>query len=151
MRVVVLCLAPLALLGCGSGSADTTPWIGSWNASVAQTETCSASSGSHTDGLNGPIIIAAGSASGTIVTEPSNGCDLTWTVSGTSATLTSTVTCPTVPATVSGTWTATFTSGLLTLNGANIGVSDSGMAVFTPTGEPAQQCEFNQSGAFTLN
>ncbi len=149
MRALVFCLAPLALLGCGSSSANTAPWIGSWNASVAQTETCSGSNGSHTDGLNGPITIAAGTADGTIVTQPANGCDLTWTVSGSSATLTGTVTCPTVPATVSGTWTATFTSGLLTLNGSSIGVSDSGMAVFTPTGDPAQQCTFNQTGTFS--
>jgi hypothetical protein len=149
MKVLVFCLAPLVLLGCGSGSANVAPWVGSWNASVAQTETCSGSSGSHTDGLNGPVVIAAGTASGTIVTEPSNGCDLTWTVNGSSATLTANVTCNTVPASVPGTWTPTFTSGLLTLNGSSIGVSDSGMAVFIPTGDPSQQCTFNQSGTFS--
>lgn len=149
MRALVFCLAPLVLLGCGSGSANIAPWVGSWNAAVAQTETCAGSSGSHTDGLNGQIAIAAGSASGTIVTQPANGCDLTWTVSGSSATLTANVTCPTVPASVPGTWTATFTSGLLTLSGSTIAVSDSGMAVFTPTGDPAQQCTFNQTGTFS--
>ena len=151
MRTLLFCVAPLALLGCGSGSANTTPWIGSWNASVAQTETCAGSSGSHTDGLNGPISIAAGSASGTIVTQPANGCDLTWSVTGSNATLTANVTCPTVPASVPGTWQATFSSGLLTLNGSMIGVTNAGMAVYTPTGEAAQQCTFNQSGTFTLN
>lgn len=148
MRALVLSFATLACLGCGS-SVDVTPWVGSWTASVTQMEACSGSSGSHTDGLNGAIIIAAGSASGTILTEPSNGCDLTWTVSGNSATLTNNVTCPTVPASVPGTWSATFTTGLLTLNGSTIGVSDSGSAIFTPTGDPAQNCTFNQSGSFT--
>jgi hypothetical protein len=150
MKVLILCLATAASLGCGS-SVNVTPWVGSWTASVAQTETCSGSSGSHTDGLNGPIVIAAGSADGTIITQPANGCDLTWTVNGTSATLTANVTCPTVPASASapGTWTATFTSGLLTLNSNTIGVSDSGSAIFTPTGDPAQNCTFNQSGSFS--
>jgi hypothetical protein len=148
MRALVLSVATLAFLGCGS-SVDVTPWVGSWTASVAQTETCSGSSGSHTDGLTGAIIIAAGPNSGTIITEPANGCDLTWTVSGSSATLTANVTCPTVPASVPGTWAATFTTGLLTLNGSTIGVSDSGSAIFTPTGDPAQNCTFNQSGSFS--
>jgi hypothetical protein len=150
MKALASCVLVLAALGCGS-SQSVVGWVGSWNASVAETETCSASSGNHTTGLNGPVAIVAGSASGTIITEPANGCDLTWTVSGSSATLTSSQMCNPVPTVTPGTWTATFTTGLLTLNGNTIGVTDSGSAIYLPTGGATQNCTFNQSGSFTLD
>ena len=80
---------------------------------------------------------------------PGNGCNLNWTVNGSAATLAGTQTCPTVPGSVGGTWTATFTSGTLSLSGNAIAVSDSGTAVYVNGG--SQNCSFTQSGSWTKN
>ena len=150
MRALVR-LAPFLLLGCGS-SVSTAGWVGSWTATVVETEMCGSSSGQHSNGPNCAVVIANGIASGTIVTQPLNGCDLTWTVNGSNATLASSQSCPTVPsASGGGTWTPTFTSGLLTLNGNTMGFSASGMAQYLPPSGAAVPCTFSQSGTLTLH
>ncbi len=150
MRALFLCVAPLALLGCGSSSGGgpvAANWLGTFNADVDQTETCPVS-GMHVDTLTGTITVVAGSNSGTIVTQPgSNSCNLTWTVNGNNATLDSAQTCPTIPGSVGGTWTPTFTAGTLVLNGTSIEVNNTGTAVFVDNG--TQNCTFTQAGTFT--
>jgi hypothetical protein len=134
----------LALSGCTS--TDISNWVGSWNAAASESEICP--SGNHTTDLTGTLTIAAGTAADTIVTQPPNGCDLTWTVSGTGATLVTNQTC-TVPGSVGGTWHATFVNGGLTLNGNQIVLGDDGTAVYDNGTQ--QNCTFTQVGTFTRN
>ena len=146
MRALVFCLAPLVLLACGSSSTTAGNFVGTWVADVVEVEVCP-DTGTHTTQLMGTFPIVAGSAAGTIVTQSTNGCDLTWTVSGDNATLGSGQTCS-VPGSVGGTWSPTFTSGGLSLNNATtIGVHDMGTAVYV--NGATQNCTFTQSGTFT--
>ncbi len=131
------------LFGCG-GSVNVQPYIGSWTSVGNQIETCN--SAQHVTSLNGMLTITSGSSSGDVVTNPPNGCNLTWSVSGNTASLRGSQTC-TVPSSVGGIWTATFTSGSLSLSGSTIGYSDQGTGVLN-TGQTTQ-CTFTQSGIFT--
>jgi hypothetical protein len=152
MKACVLCVSALLGWGCGSSSSGgpvSAAWLGTFSADVTQVETCSGEQ--HTDTLTGSITIGTGSTGGTIVTQPSDDCDLTWTVNGTSAAIVSGTTCPTVPGSVGGTWTPTFNSGSLSLSGTtgrtSISINDSGTAVYV--NGTTQTCTFTQSGTFT--
>jgi hypothetical protein len=96
--------------------------------------------------LNGAFTIGQGGAQGEIITQPPNGCNLTWTVSGSTATLKASQTCS-VPGSLGGTWDATFDSGTLNLNGSVVNVGDQGKAVLAIGGANVQ-CTFVQSGSF---
>ena len=128
--------------GCGS-SDDRGAWTGTWVSTASQQEVCP--TGSHTTPLDGSLTIGDG-ADGELVTMPPNGCDLTWTVAGSLATLKANQTC-TVPGSVGGTWMPTFTSGTMSLAGTVITLGDEGSATLTIT--TTQTCSFTQSGPFT--
>ena len=148
MKAMFACAVTMALVGCGSGSTvDVTPWLGSWTANVSETESCPPNT--HTTPLTGVLLIVAGSASGTIVTEPTNACNLTWTVnSGVGATLTGSQTC-TVYGSVGGQWTPTFTAGSLVLSANTIAINDTGTATLAISGSTLANCTFVQTGTFT--
>ncbi len=131
------------LFGCGGG-VNVQPFVGNWNSVGNQIETCN--SVQHTTSLNGMLTITQGSSSGDVVTNPPNGCNITWSVNGNTATLKGSQTC-TVPGSAGGTWTATVTSGSLSLSGNTISYSDQGTGVLY-TGQTTQ-CTFTQSGTFT--
>jgi hypothetical protein len=143
MRIGSVAVLLCVTAGCG-GTENTAPWVGSWVSSLNETEVCP--TGSHVTPLNGAFTIAAGPVEGDVVTQPPNGCNLTWTVRGSSATLKGSQTC-TVPGSVGGTWTATFTSGTLTLNGGQITGADQGAGILNLAGA-MQSCTFTQSGSF---
>jgi hypothetical protein len=148
VRAMFACVVTVALVGCGSSSSstDVSAWLGSWTVSATEAESCPPDT--HSTPLTGVLLIVAGSASGTIVTEPANACNLTWTVSGNGATLTSTQTCS-VFGSVGGQWTPTFTAGSLGLSGSTIALNDTGTATLAVTGFPVANCTFVQSGSFT--
>jgi len=146
MRVVAAAvLLSLGLSGCSSSSADVSAFVGNWNSGAQQDETCT--TGTHTTPLTGVLPIVAGTAADTIVTQSPNGCNLTWTVSGNTATLQANQTC-TVPGSTGGTWHATFTSGGLTLNGNQLVLGDAGTAVLDISGTQVS-CTFVQAGTLT--
>jgi hypothetical protein len=146
VRAMVACMVTAALVGCGSSSSvDVTPWLGSWNVSASEAESCPPNT--HTTALTGVLLIVAGSASGTIVTEPTNACNLTWTVTGVSATLAGSQTC-TVFGSVGGQWTPTFTAGSLGLSGNTVALNDTGTATLAISGSPLANCTFVQTGSF---
>jgi hypothetical protein len=136
----------LLLVGCGGGS-DVNAFVGSWTSNGTQVEDCP--SGSHSDTGSLAVNIIAAPTAATITTQPNNGCNLNWTVSGKIATLAGTQTCAAVPGSVGGTWTATFTTGTLTLSGGTVAVADSGTAVYV--NGFSQNCTFTQSGTYTKN
>jgi hypothetical protein len=146
VKKMFACMVALALVGCGSSSSvDVSAWLGSWNVSVSESESCPPNT--HTTPLTGVLLIVAGSASGTIVTEPTNACNLTWTVSGVGATLAGSQTCS-VYGSVGGQWTPTFTAGSLGLSGNTIAVNDTGTATLAVSGSPVANCTFVQTGSF---
>ena len=132
-----------ALPACGGSNVQ--PFVGNWASVGSQIETCSGQQ--HTTSLNGNISIAQASASGQVTTLPPNGCNLNWTVNGNGASLNGTQTC-TVPGSAGGTWTATFTSGSLSLSGNVISFSDQGTGLLS-SGGGTIQCTFTQSGTLT--
>lgn len=146
MRRMVACLVTLSLVGCGSSSSvDVSAWLGSWNVSANEAESCPPNT--HNTPLTGVLLIVAGSASGTIVTEPTNACNLTWTVNGVSASLAGSQTCS-VFGSVGGQWTPTFTAGSLGLSGNTIALNDTGTATLAISGSPLANCTFVQAGSF---
>jgi hypothetical protein len=145
MKAIIACITLATLCGCGG--TDISSWLGSWNAAVTEQETCPPAP-VNTTSLTGTLAIVAGTASDSIITQPPNGCDLTWTVSGNDATLVANQTCS-VPGSAGGTWNPTFTTGGLTLNGNQIAVGDSGTGVLE--NGVTVQCTFNQLGVFTRN
>ncbi|HXX32309.1 MAG TPA: hypothetical protein VEJ89_16530 [Myxococcaceae bacterium] len=145
MRVVACALSIVWLAGCSSSSTDLSAWVGNWNSAAQQDENCT--TGTHTTPLTGVLPIIAGPASDTIVTQSPNGCNLTWTVSGNTATLQANQTC-TVPGSTGGTWHATFTSGGLTLNGNQLVLGDAGTAILDINGTQVS-CTFAQAGSLT--
>lgn len=147
MRIRGAFALPLALIACGGSSATVQQFLGSWTSVGSELETCG--SDSHTTPLNGLLMIGQASASGQVMTMPPNGCNLNWAVNGNTASLGGTQTC-TVPGSVGGVWTATFTSGTLNLNGNVITFSDQGSGVLN-YGGAISQCTFTQSGTFSRN
>jgi hypothetical protein len=146
VKAMVACLVTAALVGCGSSSStDVSAWLGSWNVSANENESCPPNT--HSTPLTGVLLIVAGSASGTIVTEPTNACNLIWTVSGSGASLAGSQTCS-VYGSVGGQWTPTFTAGSLGLNGNTIAVNDTGTATLAVSGLPLANCTFVQTGSF---
>ncbi len=146
LNIVGTVLLLSVLSGCGGAASDNiTAFVGSWTATVNQSEMCPA--GNDVTPLNGTLTIVAGATAGEITTEPGNGCNLTWTVSGNVANLKGTQTCPTVPGAVGGTWTATFTGGKLSLSGTTITLSDKGTAVYV--NGTTENCTFTESGTVT--
>jgi hypothetical protein len=135
----------LGLLGCGASNAPA--YLGTWSSSSSETEVCP--DGTHVTPLVGTLQVVAGTAGGTVVTQTSNGCDLTWTVSGNTANLDGTQVCN-VAGSAGGTWTATFTAGTLTLGAGNLTLTlgDSGTGVLLLDGV-AQDCTFTQAGTWT--
>jgi hypothetical protein len=149
VKLLVTCVVAVALFGCGSSTPviDVSAWLGSWNVSATESETCPPNM--HTTPLTGVLLIVNGTAAGTIVTEPANACNLTWTVtSPTAATLASSQTCS-VYGSVGGQWTPTFTSGSMELSGSTIALSDTGTATLAVSGFPTANCTFVQSGSFS--
>jgi len=133
-----------ALFGCGGGGVNVQPYIGLWTSVGNEIETCN--SVPHNTSLNGLLTIAQGASPADVVTNAPNGCDLTWSVSGNTASLKGSQTCA-VSGSAGGIWTATFTSGSLTLSGNSISYSDQGTGVLNTA--PAIQCTFTQAGTFT--
>src|SRR5256885_6216357 len=104
----LLAAAALAVLGgCGT---PASPYTGSWTSVGSENEYCT--TGNNVTSLNGGLTMGQGAAAADLVTQPPNGCNLTWTVNGSTASLKGSQTC-TVPGSVGGTWTATFTGGTL--------------------------------------
>jgi hypothetical protein len=147
VKVLATCIVSVLLFGCGSSTPiDVSAWLGSWSADVNETETCPPAT--HNTPLTGTILIVAGTAAGTIVTEPPNACNLTWTVTSSSAaSIASSQTCN-VFGSAGGQWTPTFTSGSLGLSGSTIAVNDTGTATLVINSVTAN-CTFVQSGSFT--
>jgi hypothetical protein len=149
VKLLVTCVVAVALLGCGSSTpvVDVSAWLGSWNVSASEMETCPPDT--HNTPLTGVLLIVNGTAAGTIVTEPANACNLTWTVtSPNAASLASAQTCS-VYGSVGGQWTPTFTSGTLGLSNGTIALSATGTATLAVTGFPTANCTFVQSGTFS--
>jgi hypothetical protein len=107
-------------------------------------ETCPA--GQHLTSLAGTLTIVAGPAEPQVVTRPPNGCNLTWAVNGSTATLVTGQSCS-VAGSAGGTWTPTFTTGTLTLSGAALTLEASGSAILDFNG--TSTCTFTQSGSLT--
>jgi hypothetical protein len=124
MKSFLVITGPLVLaaglVGCGSSGGSSTgpkanPWVGNWMEGGTETTICGAVS--ETTDLGGVLVISAGGKSGTIQTSFS-GCQLTWDVSGDSATLESGQSCA---LTVFGTnANVTWTAGSATLSGSTI-------------------------------
>jgi hypothetical protein len=140
MRIAIL--VTMLAAACDA-TAPAASFAGSWNSTASEVESCT--TGTHTTSLAGTLSITAAGA--TVTTHSPNGCNLNWTVSGESATLAGNQTC-TVPGSVGGTWTATFTSGTMVLSGNTISLSDSGTGILDPG---AIGCTFTQSGPFVRN
>src|SRR4051812_33440555 len=115
MHRLLMAATLLALSGCGT---PASPFVGSWTSVGSETENCT--TGSNVTSLNGGLTMGQGTAAADLVTQPPNGCNLAWTVNGSTAALKGSQTC-TVPGSAGGTWTATFTSGTLTLAERTIG------------------------------
>jgi hypothetical protein len=148
VKALVACVVTVALVGCGSSTpVDVSAWLGSWNVSASESESCPPDT--HTTPLTGALLIVLGTPAGTIVTEPANACNLTWTVtSASAATLASAQTCN-VFGSVGGQWTPTFTAGSLGLSGNTIAVNDTGTATLAISGLPTANCTFVQTGSFS--
>jgi hypothetical protein len=69
--------------------------------------------------------------------------DLGWSLSGDTASLSSAQTIPTGPGSVGGTWTATYSTGLLSFSGASLVWNASGSAVYV--NGVTETCGFTQS------
>jgi hypothetical protein len=145
MRQLFIGLMVSTWFGCGGSTADTQAWVGNWVAGINETEVCT--TGTHVTPLNGAFTIVAGTDPKEIVTQPPNGCNLRWTISGTSAALVGGQTC-TVPGSVGGTWQATFTGGTLSLTNNQITVGDQGSALLL-IGGATVNCTFTQAGTCT--
>ena len=150
----------LACAGCGGGSqgasdgggADLAPFLGTWSCEGTQIEVCGAAS--HTDTTDFAIDIVKGTSPNGIAAEPAGDAGntggtansagaLDWTVSGSTATIDSPMTLPTVPGSVGGTWTPTYSGGLLSRNGAALIWTTSGSAVYV--NGVTETCSFTQS------
>jgi hypothetical protein len=150
-------LLAVVFAGCGAGSPAASPdlspmsnapaFIGGWTSTSSETEVCP--NGSHVTPLNGVLPVVAGTTAFDIVTQSPNGCNLTWTVDGNTATLKGTQMC-TVAGSVGGTWTATFNTGTLVLAGSTITFSDQGSGVLAIAGQN-YNCTFTQSGSWLKN
>ncbi len=148
MRKWVALLVATVGPGCGGSSAtpaDAASFLGTYTSDVTEVETCAGSQ--HTTSLVGTVVIAQGGNSGLIVTQPPNGCNLSWSVAGQTATIVTGQSC-TVPGSVGGTWTPTFVAGTLVLATSVVTVADHGTATLLLNGATTA-CTFTQAGTFT--
>jgi hypothetical protein len=159
---------PLALViviacgGCASGKASNSgsapgtagaAFVGVWNCSGTQVETCGIST--HSDTSDFTMTVTEGAANG-IATAVSNNVGgrtgtnsgsgtFDWTVSGNEAGLNVPLTLPTGPGSVGGTWTPTYSTGSLSFSGEAVLWNASGTAVYI--NGATQRCDFTQSYA----
>jgi hypothetical protein len=132
--------------GSGGGSdsgfdGNVSSLEGTYSWTASETDTCT--SGTSVSPLTGTVTEVAGPSPGEVTSQTSNGCDLNWTVSGSTLTLAGTQTC-TVPA-FGGTWVATFTQGTTTLNATGSTYTESGNGTLTLDGAVIA-CTFVQTG-----
>jgi len=159
-RALLAVLTILAGAGCGGGAAEknneaasnSAPFLGVWSCSGAQIATCGTSSRSDTFDFtmtvtraNSPNGITTGISNNTDVTTGASygPADIDWTLSGSAANLNVPLTLATVPGSVGGTWTPTYSSGSLTRSGAALLWMASGSAAYV--NGSTETCGFTQS------
>jgi hypothetical protein len=152
----------VAAAGCGGGGSSggtnnatgtsATRFLGVWSCTGNQIETCGTAV--HSDTNDFTMTVTQGASSSAITTAISNNVDVTtgaaagsgafqWTVSGDAATLVSPLALATVPGSVGGTWTPTYTGASLAFSGATLLWSGLGSAVYV--NGVTQTCGFTQS------
>jgi len=157
-------VAAVASAGCGGtqgsgggASPSVEPFLGIWSCSGTQIETCG--TGSHSDTSDFTMTVVQGSSPNAIETDVSNNIDVTtgtssgpgsldWTVSGDTASLATLGTLPTVPGSLGGTWTPTYSEGSLSFLGSALVWSASGSAIFVDGA--TETCGFTQSYSCSL-
>jgi hypothetical protein len=147
MFLGVCCFA----LACGGSSGDpksAAMFVGEWMASSQTGQSAQCGTQTASIPLWGKVNVSLTAPnSGEIVTQADNGCTLTWSCEGNTATLLPNSTCNVV-LTGGGSWDATFTKGTLTLGSNEITLDDNGTALYEVNGA-TQNCTFQQSGSFT--
>jgi hypothetical protein len=168
MRTATLCC--LLLGGCmlkGSGNSDAgreidgadsidaapppyAPFLGVWQYQPASsvTDMCPAPSGTVVKPLRGNITIAPAVGGGDITVLDDQGCDVRYTVNGTTATGTAGLVCSGIPFSMTVTESITWTSiTLSTTDGLSMNAASAGMDVFQ-TSSGMENCPF--TGTATL-
>ena len=112
MRRCVASFILSTLAACGGPSASD--FIGSWNRSGSQTITCNGTP--TTNSFAGVLTIAAGTTSNQIIGTQPDGCQTTYTISGSTASATAGQTC--TIAVTGGSWLVTVQSHTLVFSGS---------------------------------
>jgi hypothetical protein len=115
-RLAVGLASVLALSGCAKGGA----FVGTWTYGSGSAATIDCGGGANNDTLVGNVTIIGGSTSDIVLAQPS-GCNLNFSVSGTTATLVPNQSCSISLAGTTSTCTGTlaFSTASLTLAGDN--------------------------------